>query len=156
MTVFVLGFLLGCIDGLRSLTAPAVVCWAAHFGWLHFQDSKLAVLGHPAVVAFATLLALVELIVDKLPETPARTAPVGLIARLVLGGFCGFAIATSAGTNHVLGTAAASVGAIVGAFTGYNARRALVSSAHLPDFVVALAEDVIAIVGGLLVVSRFG
>lgn len=151
----VLGFLLGWVDGLRSLTAPAVVCWAAHFGWLHFQDSKLAVLGHPAVVALATLLAFAELIVDKLPQTPARTAPVGLIARLVLGGFCGFAIATSTGTSLVFGALIASAGAMVGAFTGYNARRTLVSSAHLPDFAVALAEDLVAIAGGLLVASRF-
>jgi uncharacterized membrane protein len=35
MSALILVFLLGCVSGLRSLTAPAVVCWAAHFGWLH-------------------------------------------------------------------------------------------------------------------------
>jgi uncharacterized membrane protein len=46
------------------------------------------------------------------------------------------------------------IGAFVGAFAGYNIRHALVLRAHLPDFAVALAEDVIAIAGGLLIISR--
>ena len=45
MTLLLLCFLLGCLTGLRSLTPPAVVCWAAHLGWLHFAGTKLAFLG---------------------------------------------------------------------------------------------------------------
>jgi uncharacterized membrane protein len=101
-----------------------------------------------------TLLALVELIVDKLPQTPARTAPVGLIARGVLGGACGIAFATSAGTSPALGGVLASTGAIFGAVAGYQARHALVWRMHLPDIAVALAEDTIAITGGLLIVAH--
>ena len=41
----------------------------------------------------------------------------------------------------------------IGAFAGYNVRRALVFR-HLPDFSVALTEDVIAILGGLLITWR--
>ena len=89
MTVLLFCFLLGCVAGLRSLTAPAVVCWAAHLGWLHFAGTKLAFLGHPASLSIFTLLALLELTTDKLPKTPARTAPPGLIARIVFGGLCG-------------------------------------------------------------------
>ena len=85
MTLLLLCFLLGCLTGLRSLTPPAAVCWAAHLGWLHFEGTKLAFLGHPVTLIVFTLLALAELIADKLPSTPARTAPLGLIARIVLG-----------------------------------------------------------------------
>jgi uncharacterized membrane protein len=35
-----------------------------------------------------------------------------------------------------------------------NFRHALATRAHLPDFAVALAEDFIAIAGGLLIVSH--
>ena len=86
---FLLSFLLGFVDGLRSLTAPAIVCWAAHLGWLHFAGTKFAFVDHSSTLTVFTLLALIELVVDKLPNTPARTAPVGLIARIVLGGASG-------------------------------------------------------------------
>jgi len=152
MTVLLFSFLLGCVDGLRSLTAPAVVCWAAYFGWLHFAGTKLEFLEHPATRIVVTLLALGELVADKLPNTPARTAPVGLIARIVLGGACGVALAVSAGANVALAAGMGCVGAIVGAFSGYEIRHALVSGMHVPDLVVALAEDAIAIGGGLLLV----
>src|SRR6478736_6656198 len=97
MTLVLLSFLLGCVAGLRSLTAPAVVCWAAHFGWIHLAGTKLAFLAHPATLVVVTLLALGELVADKLPRTPARTSPPGRIARVLLGGFCGVALATSTG-----------------------------------------------------------
>src|SRR5437762_9927425 len=153
MSVLLLCFLLGCVAGLRSLTAPAVVCWAAHFGWLHFGRSKLALITHPYTRIVLTVLALIELIVDKLPHTPARTAPIGLIARIVLGALCGVALATSLRASPLLGGVVASAGAIFGAFAGYQTRHALVWRMHLADFAVALVEDAIAITAGLLIVA---
>ena len=151
---FLLSFLLGCVDGLRSLTAPAIVCWAAHFGWLHFAGTKFAFIAHRSTLTVFTLLAIVELVLDKLPNTPARTAPVGLIARIVLGGASGLALATGAGISVSPAGVIASIGAIAGAFGGYHIRRAVVLKTHLPDLVVAIAEDAIAIAGGLLIVSH--
>lgn len=155
MMVLLLSFLLGCVDGLRSLTGPAVVCWAAHFGWLHFAGTKLAFVDRPVTLIVFTLLAIVELVADKLPSTPARTAPLGLTARIALGGACGVAIATSAGISTLFAAAVASIGAVVGAFAGYRIRRVIVSQTGLPDLAVALAEDAIAIAGGFLIISRF-
>jgi uncharacterized membrane protein len=96
---FLLTFLLGCVDGLRSLTPPALICWAARLGWLHFAGTRLAFINHRSTLTVFTLLAAVELIADKLPKTPARTAPLGLIARIVLGGACGLGLATSGGIS---------------------------------------------------------
>jgi uncharacterized membrane protein len=151
---FLLSFLLGCVDGLRSFTAPATVCWAAHLGWLHFAGTKFAFIDHRSTLTVFTLLAIIELVLDKLPNTPARTAPVGLIARIVLGGLSGLALATGAGVSVPLAGLIASIGAITGAFAGYLIRRAVVLKAHVPDLVAAIAEDVIAIAGGLLIVSH--
>ena len=154
MPGMMLSFLLGCIAGLRSLTAPAAVCWAARLGWLHLADSKFAFIRNTSTLVAVTFLALAELFVDKLPQTPARTAPIGLVARIVAGGLCGIVLATSERVGPVLEVLIASLGAVVGAFAGYNVRRALVSRLHLPGFGVALAEDAIAITGALLVVSH--
>ena len=147
-------FFLGCVDGLRSLTGPAVVCWAAHLGWLHLAGTRLSFVDRPVTLIVFTLLAIIELVVDKLPSTPARTAPVGLIGRIVLGGACGLAIASSGGIGVLFATLVASIGAVVGAFAGYSIRRAIVFQTRLPDFAIALAEDAIAIAGGFLIVSR--
>ena len=152
--LLLLCFLLGCVAGLRSLTAPAAVCWGAHLGWLHLAGTGFAFVGHRTTVILFTLLALGELIIDKLPKTPARTAPPPLIARIILGGLCGAALAMSAGANLVLAVIAGVIGALVGTFGGYNVRHALVTRGHLPDFAVALVEDAVAVGGGLLIVSH--
>lgn len=99
--VYLLTVLFGCVDGLRSLTPPALVCWAAYFGWVHFAG-KLAFIDARSTLIVFTLLAVLEVVADKLPNTPARTAPLGLIARICLGGACGLALATVAGTSPAI------------------------------------------------------
>jgi uncharacterized membrane protein len=47
------------------------------------------------------------------------------------------------------------IGGVVGCFAGYQARTRLVKSLGQPDFNIALIEDLIAIGGSLLIVSRF-
>ncbi len=111
-------------------------------------------MSHPGALAFFTLLAIVELVADKLPKAPARTAPPGLIARIVFGGLCGVALAISVGGSLIIAAIVGVIGALVGTFAGYNIRHALVARAHLPDLAVALVEDLVAIAGGFLIVSR--
>src|SRR5579862_860527 len=93
MTPYVLAFLIGVVAGLRSLTAPAVVSWAARLGWLHLENTWLAFLGYTASPYILSVLAIGELIADKLPRTPSRKAPPGFTARLVTGALCGAALA---------------------------------------------------------------
>ena len=147
-------FLAGFFVGLRSLAPPAVTAWAAHAGWLRLR-SPLSWLGTmPAAVIF-TLLAIFELINDKLPKTPSRTSPPGLIARIVMGAFTGACIATAATASLILGAVVGIIGALAGTYGGYRARAALDKALGTPDFVVAVVEDIIAIGGSLWVVSRF-
>src|SRR3979490_1116694 len=83
--VLLLAFLIGIVAGLRSLTAPAVVSWAAHRNWIDLHHTPLSFMGSTVTVSIFVLLALGELVADQLPSTPSRTKPVGLIARIVLG-----------------------------------------------------------------------
>ncbi len=110
-TTLLLCFLLGCLAGLRSLTAPAAVCWGAHLGWLHLAGTKLAFMGATVTLIIFTLLAVFELVNDKLPKTPPRTAALGLVARIITGGLCGAALAMSAGGSVVIATLISIVGA---------------------------------------------
>jgi uncharacterized membrane protein len=89
MSTFVLAFLIGVVAGLRSMTAPAAVSWAARLGWLHLENTWLAFLGFAATPYAVSVLAIGELITDKLPKTPSRKAPVPFIGRIVIGALCG-------------------------------------------------------------------
>jgi len=153
--VLLLSFLIGVIAGLRTMTAPALVAWAANRHWLNLLNSPLALMASTAAVVIFTLGALGELVVDKLPSTPNRTKPLGLIGRSVLGGLSGAAIAASGAQSIALGTLLGATGAITGAFAGYEVRKRLMRALKVPDFVIAILEDAVAIAGGLLIVSRF-
>ena len=72
--VLLLAFGIGLVAGLRSLTAPAVVAWAAHLGWLHLRRLQACLHVIDDRRRGFLLLAIFELIVDKLPTTPRRTA----------------------------------------------------------------------------------
>lgn len=153
--VLLFAFLIGVFGGLRALTPPAATAWAGHLGWLKLT-SPLAWLGSlPAAIVF-TVLALAELVSDKLPKTPSRTAPPGLIARMVMGALCGAAICL-AGTQQgwIVGAIVGATGGVVGCFGGYQLRMRLVKALGTPDYVVAVVEDLVAIGGSLWVVSRF-
>jgi hypothetical protein len=54
------------------MTSPAAVSWAAHLGWLHLKNTPLAFLGFAATPYILSVLAIGELINDKLPKTPSR------------------------------------------------------------------------------------
>ena len=107
-----------------------------------------------AVIAFA-LLAMVELVADQLPNTPSRTKPPGLIARIVLGGLSGAAVAAAGAQSMAVGAILGAAGGVAGAFGGYQVRMRLVRALQVPDFVIACLEDAVAIGGGFFVVSRF-
>jgi len=149
-----LAFLIGLFAGLRSLTPPAAVAWAVHLGWLNLTR-RLSLIGSLPAVIILSVLAITEVIFDKLPNTPNRTAPTGLIARIVTGAFTGACVSLGGGRSALVGAALGVAGGIVGCFGGYHARARLVKSLRQPDFNIALVEDLIAIGGSLFIVSRF-
>jgi len=153
-SVLMLCFLIGCVAGLRSMMAPAIVCAGAYLGWLHLGGTSLGLLNNRVALSVFTVLAVLELIADKLPQAPPRIATMGLIARMATGALSGGAIAVSARTSLLVGGALGLIGGIVGAYAGYYIRRGLVSQTKVPDFVIAVVEDLLAISGGLFVVSR--
>src|SRR2546426_801642 len=98
-------FGIGFTAGLRALTPPAVVAWAAHLGWLNLNDSPLAFMGSTVAVVIFSILAVVELIGDVRPTTPKRTAPVPLVARILMGCLCGPCVSDLAFTFFHSGSA---------------------------------------------------
>src|SRR5262249_1181773 len=89
---YLAAFAIGIIAGLRSITAPATASWAAHLNWINLQNSRLSFLSSTASVIVLTVLAIAELVNDKLPKTPNRTSAVPFGARIVTGAFSGVAL----------------------------------------------------------------
>ena len=52
-----LALLIGIVAGLRAMTAPAAVSWAAHLGWLELSGTWLAFLGFAWTPWIVTALA---------------------------------------------------------------------------------------------------
>jgi uncharacterized membrane protein len=148
-----LALLIGVAAGLRALAPIAIVSWAAHFGWLPLQGTWLAFLAANLTPYIASALALGELITDKLPKTPSRKVPIQFGTRILSGALCGAALAISSGAMFV-GLLLGPIGAVIGTLGG-AAMRARVAQAFGKDLPAALLEDVIAIGGAILLVSRF-
>jgi uncharacterized membrane protein len=149
----VLAFGIGVVAGLRSLTAPAVVSWAAYLGWLNLQGSPLAFMGSIAAVASFSLLALIEYVADLLPKTPNRTTPIPLIARILMGSLSGACLCASASQSLLVGAMLGGIGGVIGAFAGYQARTRLVNGLKVKDTLIAIPEDLVAIGLGYYLVS---
>jgi uncharacterized membrane protein len=146
--------IIGVATGLRSLTGPAAVSWAACLGWLDLHGSPLAFMGSRVAVAIFSLLAAAEYVVDKLPQTPSRTKLRSLITRMVLGALCGASLSVSARWSLLGGAVLGIVGALIGTFGGYELRRRLVRSLQVKDVFVAIPEDLIAIGLAFLAVAQ--
>lgn len=143
--VLILAVVIGIAAGLRSLTAPALVSWAAHLGWLNLQGTPLAFMGSAIAVGIFTLLAIVELVGDLMPKTPARTTPVPLIARIVMGGLSGACLYAAASQSLAVGAVLGVIGALIGTYAGYHIRKALVNGLQVKDIMIAIPEDILAI-----------
>lgn len=136
------------------MTAPAIVSWAARLGWIDLATTPLAFMGYAATPYVFSLLAIGELIADKLPTTPSRKSLPGFAARIGFGTLSGCALSMGIGQSAIMGAMLGLVGAVAGTLGGYEARTRLVRALNVPDIVIALAEDAIAIIVGLFVVHH--
>jgi uncharacterized membrane protein len=142
--------LLGLVTGMRSMTAMAVLCWFAYKGDLSLDDTWASWAAKLATAIIFTVLALGELVADKLPKTPNRIAPGPLLVRVVMGGLVGSIVAAGLNGSGVEGIILGVGGALIGSFGGFLVRRELVSRLDCKDWHVALAEDATAIICAVL------
>ena len=145
-----LAFVIGIVAGMRAMTAPAAISWAARLGKLSLSGTWLAFLGYAWTPWILTLLAAGELVADQLPSTSSRKMPVPFGTRILMGGVCGAALTAGAG-SMLLGAIVGIAGAVAGTLGGY-ALRARMAAAFGRDRPAAVLEDVIAIGAAFTVV----
>ena len=138
-----LAFVIGTVAGMRAMTAPAAISWAARLGKLSLSGTWLAFLGYAWTPWVLTLLAAGELVTDQLPSTPSRKAPAPFGTRILMGAVCGAALTAGAG-SMLLGAIVGIAGAVAGTLGGY-ALRARMAAAFGRDRPAALLEDVMTL-----------
>lgn len=152
MSIYLAAVLIGIVAGLRAMTAPAAVSWAAKLGWLKLEGTWAAFLGYSLTPFILAALAVVELITDQLPKTPSRKVPIQFGTRLVTGGLSGAAIGATADST-VVGLLLGIAGAVAGTLGGFEARKRLVQAIGGKDLPIALLEDVVAVAVAFLILA---
>ena len=143
MSFLIIAFVVGIACGLRALMGLAAVSWAASSGRLPLQGTWLAFLGFRATPFITSLLAVGELVTDKLPKTPSRLVPPQFTGRVVMGALTGSAIGLSQ-EHFLIGALSGIIGSVVGTLAGSKAR-AFAAKLFGRDLPAALLEDAIAV-----------
>jgi uncharacterized membrane protein len=139
------GAILGAASGLRSQLGVAAVVARS-------DPSLPSMFREPLIRRLLLAAAAGELVVDKLPATPSRLTPQGIVPRRVLGAL---AASLSAQTRQASWPPAAALGAssaAIAARLGHDVRARL--ARHAPDPAVALAEDALALGAAVAGASR--
>jgi uncharacterized membrane protein len=143
MSVVIAAFVLGVACGLRAMVGLAAVSWAASCQRLTVNGTWLSFLGFRYTPYITSLLAIGEIINDKLPKTPSRLVPPQFGGRVVMGALTGTAIGLSQG-DFLMGALSGIVGSVVGTLAGSKARK-VAAQLFARDLPAALLEDVLAI-----------
>jgi uncharacterized membrane protein len=146
---------IGIIAGMRSMSAPALVSnHLAHDGSENLPDNPLMILASPKTARVLKILAIGEMVADKLPIVPARVSAGPLVARVISGGVSGAAVCGAAKGRTEVGALLGGLAAIAGAYGFYHLRRRVGQETAVPDPVLGMAEDAIVVVGGRMLLSQ--
>jgi len=134
---------LGIVTGLRSQLGLAVLAWSEPAS--RHDTRALRLLRSTPGRELAGLGAAAELVIDKLPSTPSRTAPPALAARLLTGAGVGALAVDSVDRRTVaIASALGAAGAAAGAYAGAYYRKVVPARTHSPDLPWAVGEDAVA------------
>jgi uncharacterized membrane protein len=147
--------ILGIMSGMRATSGVATLSRHAVIQPDGFAKTVFKPLASPGVSKLITLGQIGEIVVDKLPFLPSRTDPRPLIGRMFAGGVSGAATLREAGKPVVLGVLVGAISALVGSYVFYWLRRETGKALHVPDPVVAVAEDAAVFGFGALINSSY-
>jgi uncharacterized membrane protein len=122
----------------------AAASWAANYQQIPLEGTWLSFLGFRFTPYITSLLAIGEVINDKLPKTPSRLVPPQFGARVVMGALTGSAIGLSQ-EHLIIGALSGIIGSVVGTLAGSKAR-GVAAKMFGRDLPAALLEDFIAVV----------
>ena len=133
---------MGILAGMRSMSAPTLASrWLARTQ-PDSEDRLARVMAHPWAPRVLGLLAVGELIGDKLPMTPSRVTVVPLTGRMLSGALAAASVTQERQRGRRLAVAAlGAVAALASSWAFYALRRTATKKLGVPDVAVALTED---------------
>jgi uncharacterized membrane protein len=121
----------------------AAASWAANLQQIPLEGTWLSFLGFRFTPYITSLMAIGEVINDKLPKTPSRLVPSQFGGRVAMGALSGSAIGLSQG-HLIFGALSGIIGSVVGTLAGAKAR-AFAAKLFGRDLPAALLEDFLAV-----------
>jgi uncharacterized membrane protein len=141
---------LGVLAGMRTASAPAI---ASHIlsgrRSAELSKSPLSFMQSKYTAIVMKVFAVTELIGDKLPGTPNRTAPMGVTFRCLSGSLAGASIYKASGNNVLAGALIGAAIAFGATFGSYLLRKSFVDKFKIFDPFVGAVEDAIVIGSGV-------
>lgn len=150
---------LGLVAGVRGATAPATIASYVHrrqgriLASPELAQSPLRYLASPLAGDALRLFALGEMVMDKLPFVPKRTAAPSLTARAVSGGLAGAVVGMMYRGSPVLAGLIGALSATGATFGITQLRKQLTENTAVPDAVIGGLEDLLVLGTGYYLVN---
>src|ERR1700760_402542 len=141
LQVFAGAALIGVLAGMRSMAAPAALGQLSRKGALDEVTGPLGLVTGSTFTTTTSILAAGEFLADKLPFVPNRTAAGPLAGRALTRGLSGADIFLANRRSVAAGALIGAAAAIGAAYGAYELRKQAGEQLHLPDAIIALAED---------------
>ncbi|MCY1017849.1 DUF1990 family protein [Pyxidicoccus sp. MSG2] len=133
---------LGVLAGMRSMSAPTLVSRRLSQAPGPRTDPLAQALSKPWVPKVLGVLALGELVADKLPKTPARVTFLPMAGRIITGVLAG-ASSVSGQKRSVMALAGVlgGVAAVASTWAFYSLRKVATTRFKVPNVAAAFTED---------------
>lgn len=137
---------IGLIAGMRAMMAPAATgTYLSKISSGSNEPVAIKFLRSPIGVKVLQALAAGELVGDKLPAAPNRTALAGVIGRVVNGALSAAAISKVNKKNVLTGALVGGGAALLSTYACFYLRRYISSRPHIKDYAVGGVEDALAL-----------
>ena len=137
------------LAGMRSMSAPAFLShYFSRQPQTGLAKSPLRFLQKPVTAQILKALAAGEMVMDKLPATPNRTAPPVLLGRLLSGALVGAAWYKSRHGSALGGGVLGGLAAVAATFVSYALRTGISKQTATPVALVGVGEDALVVAGG--------
>lgn len=138
---------LSALAGMRSMTGLVLLSLERDLAKSESPVGRL--LSSQPIRVGAVALGVGEMLADKLPLMPKRTAFPSLCFRALSGAVIGASLYAAEDMPAAEGALVGGVSAVVATYISYHVRRTLTKTFHIPDFLVALAEDSFVVARGM-------
>jgi uncharacterized membrane protein len=140
---------IGALAGSRSMAAPAITSHIlSHHHSRRLEHTPLNFLQSKIASNALLLLAIGEVVADKLPNTPNRIKPAGVIFRCVTGAVAGATVSKATGGKAAAGAVFGAVSALASTYLCFFARKYTVKGTRIIDPIIGALEDALVIGAG--------